>query len=114
MVSIVLQLAAILVFPFVVSGSVAYFAWGDLRRPWLYLVVSTGVLYVVYGLALVYLGETTAEFFSVVRGDAGQAAADSGFTGLALLKLYAKPLLGLSVMALPILAGIYIIFRRSE
>jgi len=113
MVSIVLQLAAILAFPFVVSGSVAYFAWGDLRRPWLYLVVSTGVLYVVYSLALVFLGDTTAGFFSVARGDAGQAA-DSGFTGLALLKLYAKPLLGLSVMALPILAGIYIIFRRSE
>jgi len=112
MVSIVLQLAAILVFPFVVSGSVAYFAWGDLRRPWLYLVVSTGVLYVVYSLAFVFLGDTTAGFF-FARGDAGQAA-DSGFTGLALLKLYAKPLLGLSVMALPILAGIYIIFRRSE
>ncbi len=63
MVSIILQLAAILAFPFVVSGSVAYFAWGDLRRPWLYLVVPTGVLYVAYDLAFVFLGETTAGFF---------------------------------------------------
>jgi hypothetical protein len=113
MVIVVLQVAAILGLPFLVSGSVAYLAWNDLQRPWLYFVVATGVLYVVYGLTFVFLGEANAGFWAVARGDAGQAA-DSGFTGLVLLKLFAKPLLGFSVMALPILAGIYTIFRRSE
>jgi hypothetical protein len=108
-----LQLAFIVGLPFVVSGSVAYLAWGDLRRPWLYLLVSTGVLYGVYGLSLVFLAQTMAVLFSASRGDVGQLA-DSGFTGLVLLKFYSKPLLGFSVMALPILAGIYLFFRRSE
>jgi hypothetical protein len=113
MVSTVFQLAFIVGLPFVVSGSVAYLAWGDLKRPWLYLVVTTGVLYVVYGLTFVFFAESMAVFFSAWRGDSGQLA-DSGFTGLVLLKFYAKPLLGFSVMALPILAAIYVFFRRSE
>jgi hypothetical protein len=113
MTSIVLQLAAIVVFPLVVSGTVAYFAWADLRRPWLYFVVATGVLYVVYCVTFLYLAESIRGPFSVALGDEAQATG-SAFTGLVLLKLYAKPLLGFSVMALPILAGIYAIFRRSE
>ncbi len=35
MVSTVFQLAFIVGLPVVVSGSVAYLAWGDLKRPWL-------------------------------------------------------------------------------
>ncbi len=113
MISTVLQLTFIVGLPFVVSGSVAYLAWRDLRRPWLYLVVTTGVLYVVYALIFVFFAETMAVFFSASGGDSGQLP-DSGFTGLALLKFYSKPLLGFSVMALPIVAGIYVFFRRSE
>jgi len=113
MVSIVIQLVAIVVFPFVVSGTVAYLAWADLRRPWLYFVVATGVLYVVYGVTFLYLAESIKGPLSVALDD-GDQATRSAFAGLALLKLYAKPLLGFSVMALPILAGVYTIFKRSE
>jgi hypothetical protein len=113
MASIFIQLAAIVVFPFAVSGTVAYLAWPDLRRPWLYFVVATGVLYLVYGATFLYLAESIKGPLSVALGDEDQATR-SAFTGLSLLKLYAKPLLGFSVMALPILAGIYTIFKRSE
>jgi hypothetical protein len=113
MVGTILQLAAILGFPFVVSGTVAYLAWDDLPRPWLYFVVATGVLYVVDWLIFIFLGETITGLFAVAQGDTARTV-DSGFTGLVLFKLYAKPLLGFSVLALPILAAIYSVFKRSE
>ena len=111
MVSTVLQLAAMVVYPLVVSAIVAYLAWGDLRRPWQYLAVATGALYVVYAATFLYLGDSIAGPFLVALGDEAQATG-SPLTEPALLKLYAKPLLGFSVMALPILAGIYTFFRR--
>jgi len=113
MASIVLQLAALVVFPLVVSAIVAYLASADLPRPWLYFAVATGVLYVVYVVTFLYLAESIRGPISVALDDAGKATR-STFIGLGVLKLYAKPLLGFSVMALPILAGIYTILRRSR
>jgi len=113
MANTILQLAAILGLPCALSGGAAYFAWGDLRRPRLYLLAATVALYAVYGLIFAFIGDAVEGLLSVLRGDA-TPAVNSGFTGLVLLKLCAKPLLGFCVMALPILAGIYMIFRRSE
>jgi acetolactate synthase I/II/III large subunit len=50
MAIIALQVAVILALPCVLAGAVAYFAWDDLRRPWLYLLVAIVVLYGVCAL----------------------------------------------------------------
>lgn len=113
MASIVLQLAALVVFPLAVSGTVAYLARADLQRPWPYFIVATGVVYMLYGVTFLYLAEGTRGPFSIALGDDDQGIRSS-FASLGLLKLYAKPLLGFSVLALPLLASIYTIFRRSE
>ena len=106
-----LQLAAMLIYPGVLCGGVAYFARAELRRPRLHLLVSIVVLYALYALTFALIGDAIPSVIAVLHGDATPAKA-SGFTGLVLLKLCAKPLLGFSLMALPILAANYTWFRR--
>ncbi|MGA2778288.1 MAG: hypothetical protein ABSF94_12085 [Steroidobacteraceae bacterium] len=112
MAIIALQVAVILALPCVLAGAVAYFAWDDLRRPWLYLLVAIVVLYGVCALTFAFIGDTVPGLLAAARGDAAPDVTGA-FSGLVLLKYCSKPLLGFGIMALPILAGVYAIFRRE-
>ena len=108
-----LQLAAILVYPACLSSRMAYFAWAELRRPWQYLLVATAAIYAIYGLTFTFIGGASGILLAAAQGDPIRVST-TGFTGLVLFKLCAKPLLGFSVMALPILTGIYVTYRRTQ
>ena len=59
----------------------------ELRRPWLYLLVATGVLYVIYGFTFLFLADSITGPFSIALGDEGQVTR-SVLTGLPLQTTY--------------------------
>ena len=104
-----LQLVFLLTCPLLVAAGSAWFAWHALTRPWLYALLATVALYLLYAGAFHLVGPA-AVGFAVQAVEPGQARPDDGF--LTFLAPYTQPLLVFLLLAVPTVLGLLRAFKR--
>jgi hypothetical protein len=112
MASVIVQFAFIIFFPAVMALGSAYFGRVGVSRPWLFFLVATVILYVIYVATFYAVAETLSGWFAISRPDPASPARVRSLTPN-LLIFYAKPLLVFIAVAAPTLFGLNRFFHRS-
>jgi heme/copper-type cytochrome/quinol oxidase subunit 2 len=111
MLPVAIQFALIIFLPAIISAGSGYIGGSGIARPWLYFLVTTVVLYVVYVAIFYALAETISGGFAISRHDpTSSPQVRSSVPNL--IAFYAKPLAVFIVAAIPAVIGLNKLFHR--
>jgi hypothetical protein len=111
MVSAIAQFALIIMLPAALSLALTYLGEGDISRPWLFFLVATVILYIVYVAVFYAIAATLRGGFAISKPDPSSPARVRSLTPN-LLIFYAKPLLVFTVLSVPVAFGLVRLFHK--
>jgi hypothetical protein len=118
MLSLYIQIAVLLGLPAIYAGIGAVFAWPQLDRPWLFLISSALLLYVLYAVVFYFTAPSSGGYLVVPVDQSAPATQGHAVTSQSnrvvssFIGEYLRPILSFTVVALPILWLIAKAFRR--
>jgi hypothetical protein len=106
-----LELLFLVDFPLLLGGLSAWLTWRALSRPWLYFVVSTVTLYLLYGGLFYLLAPRTVGYTVHVARPGEPSTSEQLFP---FLQPYAEPLLLFAVLAIGAIVLLLKAFKRKS
>lgn len=107
----VFELFVLLGLPLLFSSVTTYLTWNALSRPFVFLVVATVVLYLVYAASMWLLAAGPVGYTLSIRSPGESPASEPLFL---LLPPYKIPLIAFTLAAVPVLVFLLRAFRRGR
>lgn len=104
------ELLFLLGFPLVLACGASYLTWRVLSRPVVFLIVATGLLYLLYAVLMWLLDPGPVGYIPSVRQPGEVAASEPLFL---LLPPYKTALIAFAVAAIPVLAFLSRLFKKG-
>ena len=118
MLNQLLQLLLFVGLPVICVGIVSLFMWANLPKPWLFVVASVVVLYLLYFVAFYFAAPAnvvTADIFVPINQlrPGTQGSTNAGPSAYSLVRIYLRPIVLFLVAALPTLWLVAKVFHRQ-
>ena len=118
MLNQLLQLLLFVGFPVICVGVVSPFMWANLSKPWLFVVASVVVLYLLYFVAFYFAAPANVVTVDILVPDnqlqsGTQSNTNAGPSAYSLIRIYLRPIILFLVAAFPTLWLVSKVFRRQ-